>query len=58
MKTEVSPVVMAIVIAVVVIVGGFFIWKFTGGKSFTKEEASGRLEIKPMDIKALGSSGR
>jgi len=56
MKSEVSPVVMAIVIAVVVIVGGFAIWKFTGGKTFTKDEAQGRLDVKEIDPSKLNMS--
>ena len=56
MKSEVSPVVVAIAIAIVVIVGGFFLWRFTGGKTFSKEEAQGRLEIKEVDPSKLNMS--
>ncbi|MEP6754107.1 MAG: hypothetical protein ABJA67_01295 [Chthonomonadales bacterium] len=56
MKSEVSPVVIAIAIVLVVIVGGFCLWKFTGGKTFSKDEAQGRLEVKAIDPSKLNMS--
>jgi cell division protein FtsN len=43
MKAQVSPVIAAIIIAVVVAGIGFYLYKQSEGKTFSKAEASGRM---------------
>lgn len=38
MKTELSPVVVGIILVVVIGIVGFFIYQGTGGKTFTKDQ--------------------
>jgi hypothetical protein len=43
MKSQVSPVLAVIVIVLVVAGIGFFLYKQSEGKTFSKSEASGRM---------------
>ena len=45
MKSEVSPAVVVGIVVAVLLVVGFFFWKGSAGKTFTKDEAQGRLSI-------------
>jgi hypothetical protein len=43
LKKEISPLVAVVIIGVIVLGVGVFMWQKSAGKSFTKTEASGKL---------------
>ncbi len=45
MKAQLNPAVAGVIIVVVVIVIGFFVFKKAGGKTITKDEATGQTGI-------------
>ena len=52
MKSQVNPVFAGVVIVIALAVIGYFVYTLSGGKTFTKSEASQRLGDK-MDFSKL-----
>ena len=58
MKNEVNPIVAVIVVVVVLVGIGAFVWARSGGRTFNHNEARGRLGSSIDADKAMQAAGQ